>query len=118
MKTAMLAKPQSEAQAVLARLLMKDREARFANAGGTIQALERCREQIARGQGDAGGGLMVPRESIDATTDLPGLSAATRPRPRRWLPVGVGVILLSMLLGWLLWKRADQPRAAACPSRA
>jgi adenylate cyclase len=38
------------AQAVIARLLMKDREARFSNAGAVIDALKKCRKELARGE--------------------------------------------------------------------
>ncbi len=40
-------------QAVVARLLSKDREARFADAGALVRALENCREQVLRGDSPA-----------------------------------------------------------------
>ncbi len=57
----------SSLQAVVARLLVKDREARFADAGALVRALESCREQVLRGES-------TPREEVqmsDQTVAVP-----------------------------------------------
>ena len=73
--------------AVVTRLLVKDREARFADAGALIKALEKCREQIESGREAGGipqtGGGSNPWESLAATTELPGTRPAGSVGARR-----------------------------------
>ncbi len=105
-------------QAVVTRLLVKDRDARFADAGALVRALEKCREQILRGDASASGTVESVDETTASTTVLPASRPATKSsRSRRW-QILAGAVALAILLGaWLLWKRPAE-RGAANQSNA
>ena len=91
-------------QAVVARLVVKDRDGRFSDAGAVIRALEKCREQIGRGDGLASGAVEKVDESMPATTLLP--PAETAPSvasgSRRWILAMAltALVVLGLLSGW------------------
>jgi TolB-like protein len=95
-------------QAVVARLLLKDREARFADAGAVIRALEKSRGQIERGE-DAVQVAAQTDTSLSATTVLPEpkakVSAEVKPRSNRSRMIRVAVacaalLALGAVVGW------------------
>jgi eukaryotic-like serine/threonine-protein kinase len=99
-------------QAVVARLLLKDREARFADAGALIRALEKCREQILRG--DSPAGAMQPvEETTESTTVLPEARPSTSVplgrKRKRGLAVSAVALLLLIAFGswWIGMRRAN-----------
>ncbi|OAI42846.1 hypothetical protein AYO41_03425 [Verrucomicrobia bacterium SCGC AG-212-E04] len=93
-------------QAVVARLLIKDREARFADAGAVIRALEKCREQIARGESDVAQLSPEPASLVDATTVMPAGSPSDVVKNaalRRRLLLAVvlaGVVAMAATIAW------------------
>jgi serine/threonine protein kinase len=102
-------------RAVVARLLMKDREARFADAGEVIRALKHCREQIGQGSDGEEIGLPTgnpqPNDPLAATSELPelrpttggGASGTTEPKGRRtllWVTSALLLLAVSSLIGW------------------
>jgi eukaryotic-like serine/threonine-protein kinase len=101
-------------QAVVARLLLKDRDARFADAGDLVRALEKCREQIARGDSPAAMPESFADETTAATTDLPASKPMTElGGSRRWQILTGGVAVAILVAAWLLWKRSADPAAAS-----
>jgi serine/threonine protein kinase/tetratricopeptide (TPR) repeat protein len=100
-------------QALVARLMLKDREARFADAGAVIRALERCREQIVHGEVGSPGSNAQFAESLGATTDLPALRQSTKSSgTRRWQILAGSAALALLFAAWLPWKRPAEPSVA------
>ncbi len=92
-------------QTVVARLLMKDREARFADAGAVISALEKCREQLARGElSTAPSGVEETSVSHQATTVMPPVARPMRgpgATHRSLIAASIAaLLLLGAVLGW------------------
>ena len=91
-------------QSVLARLLVKDRDARFADAGAVIKALEGCREQIRRGDGPAPSVGKETAETHAPTTVMPPVAepAHVARTSRRGLVAAAtaALVLVGALLSW------------------
>ncbi len=112
-------------QSVVARLMLKDREARFADAGEVVKALENCRERILTGGEAQPMGRAAAFAPEAPTTHLPPLESAAPPavargserksrddvatagRPRRLPVLGLSivalagvVVLVGFLTGW------------------
>ncbi len=95
-------------QAVVVRLLLKDREARFADCDAVIRALEKCGAQIERGDAPVPTNL---GDALAATTGLPE-PAMNMPREARrggdrarlFAVIAMGAALLALGSG-LAWKK-------------
>ncbi len=129
-------------QAVVARLLVKDPDGRFANAATLVRALERCRTRIEHGVEGADecgpaseletavdGAVGAPRLPGDVPISEPATAtnAKSVPRPRVLLGALSVVVLVAVIVwgsGW--WKRtppvpaatAATPAAASTPAPA
>ncbi|OAI42847.1 hypothetical protein AYO41_03430 [Verrucomicrobia bacterium SCGC AG-212-E04] len=92
-------------QALVARLLLKDRDARFADAGALIKALEKCRDQIVRGEVPAPTAVELNEEPIPATTVAPPAPPPPTPvtgttRRGKVTAAMAALLLLAGILGW------------------
>ncbi len=107
-------------QAVVARLLMKDREARFADAGALVRALERCRELVGRGETASEGEVVIPVESLAATTDFtaPTPSVPSRDSQRSKMLAAVAALFVLGVAVWWLGIRRGEPAGTASTQSA
>ncbi len=107
-------------QAVVARLLLKDRDARFKDAGATVRALEKCREQILRGDASEVNFTGPTDEAMAATTVLPSAATPTsnKPRPAKRRVMTAALTAFFVLSGLLGWKTGWFSRAAKGDSEA
>ncbi len=119
-------------QAVVARLLVKDPDGRFANAAAVVEALESCRRRMKSGMEgadesspaadletavEAAGTPDLPHNGPTASRDT-GAKAKSASRPRVLLGAVSAIILsavIALALGW--WKRTS-PAPAATPAAA
>ena len=103
-------------QTVVARLMAKDREARFADAGALIRALEKCRELIAKGGSDGQPSIEKSGRVEEPTIHLPATPMTTR----RWLrPILAAwvVVAASVTIGYLTNRgRQEQPAQETGPT--
>ncbi len=115
-------------QAVMARLLIKDREARFANAGALIKALEASRERVERGEKGSSNAYANSQLETDPTIESAPVTNRREPGSvprvalRRFVwPVGlalafaVAAIVLVMWNGWFPLASAAFPIVAVLP---
>ena len=109
-------------QAVMARLMAKDRDARFADASVLIHALEKFRERSANGDGQAP--IAAAGGGVDRTMHLPTSPPTTTASPRRWLvPAlaagGLAAAILTAILAKNYWQpnpRARESMPAVAPT--
>ena len=131
-----LARLPASLQAVVARLLVKDPDGRFANAAALVKALERCRTRIEHGveraveSGPASeletavdGAVGAPRLAGDVPVSEPAsaTNAKSVPRPRVLLGALGAVVLVAVIVwgsGWRKRTPAAQVVTAATPAAA
>ncbi len=106
-------------QAVVARLLVKDPDGRFANAAAVVKALERCRTRIESGterahDTAAAAEFETAVDSVDPIADPAAGPTAKSPSRQRILLGAFSAVALAAVIvlaaGW--WKR-NPPAAAA-----
>ncbi|OAI42867.1 hypothetical protein AYO41_03385 [Verrucomicrobia bacterium SCGC AG-212-E04] len=101
--------------AVLARLLAKDPEFRYADAAAAAAALEQCRERLAGGaEGiDEDRRVALRADPLDPPAGAISSSAAGAPRLGSLLPLLGAAVALALAVGaWFLWRSVDAPPAA------
>ncbi|MBS0659780.1 MAG: protein kinase [Verrucomicrobia bacterium] len=113
-----------DAQAVVLKLLEKDRAARFANADLAADALERCAESARASDAPA---LPEPTEPPAPRSSFSAASAASAPaweatlfetpRRRRWLE-GAACAVVLLAVGGVFWLRYQREARAANASGA